>query len=155
MAPSRILPLPPKIGSVCAASHRAPTPLHERGCAALPPFYPAYINETKTPPGFLPHKCPYPRGNFLVRRCLHSFNSPLTITDFAPSTVRPLAREDPRVLVGWPFPLDFGLDGRLLLARRGRIDVKFIIIITTIADFRCSRGVSRVLGIFFTAWVGL
>jgi len=35
MAPSRILPLLPKIGSVCAASHRAPTPLHERGCAAL------------------------------------------------------------------------------------------------------------------------
>ena len=33
----------------------------------------------------------------------------------APSTVRPLAR-DPRVLIGWPFPLGFGLDGRLLLA---------------------------------------
>ena len=39
-----------------------------------------------------------------------------------PSTVRPLAR-DPRVLVGWPFPLGFGLDGRLLLARRGRVYV--------------------------------
>ena len=37
-----------------------------------------------------------------------------------PSTVRPLAR-DPRVLIGWPFPLGFGLDGRLLLARRGRV----------------------------------
>jgi len=36
----------------------------------------------------------------------------------APSTVRPLAR-DLRVLIGcWPFPLGFGLDGRLLLARR-------------------------------------
>ena len=39
-----------------------------------------------------------------------------------PSTVRPLAR-DLRVLVGWPFPLGFGLDGRLLLARRGRVYV--------------------------------
>ena len=45
----------------------------------------------------------------------------------APSTVRPLAR-DLRVLIGWPFPLGFGLDGRLLLARRGRVYVKFIII---------------------------
>ena len=34
---------------------------------------------------------------------------------FAPSTVRPLAR-DPRVLIDWPLPLGFGLDGRLLLA---------------------------------------
>ena len=33
----------------------------------------------------------------------------------APSTVRPLAR-GPRVLIGWPLPLGFGLDGRLLLA---------------------------------------
>ena len=40
----------------------------------------------------------------------------------APSTVRPLAR-DPRVLVGLPLPLRFGLDGRLLLARRGRVCV--------------------------------
>ena len=40
----------------------------------------------------------------------------------APSTVRPLAR-DLRVLIGWPFPLGFGLDGRLLLARRGRVYV--------------------------------
>ena len=40
----------------------------------------------------------------------------------APSTVRPLAR-DPRVLVGWPLPLGFSLDGRLLLARRGRVCV--------------------------------
>ena len=31
----------------------------------------------------------------------------------APFTVRPLAR-DPRVLIGWPLPLGFGLDGRLL-----------------------------------------
>ena len=31
-------------------------------------------------------------------------------------------------MVGWPFPLGFGLDGRLLLARRGRVYVKFIII---------------------------
>ena len=45
----------------------------------------------------------------------------------APPTVRPLAR-DPRVLIGWPFPLGFGLDGRLLLARRGRVYVQFIII---------------------------
>ena len=42
------------------------------------------------------------------------------IVGCAPSTVRPLAR-DPRVLIGWPFPLGFGLDGRLLLARRGRV----------------------------------
>ena len=41
----------------------------------------------------------------------------------APSTVHPLARDDPRVLIGWPFPLGFGLDGRLLLARRGRFCV--------------------------------
>ena len=42
---------------------------------------------------------------------------------FAPSTtVRPLAR-DPRVLISWPFSLGFGLDGRLLLARRGRVYV--------------------------------
>ena len=40
----------------------------------------------------------------------------------APSTVRPLAM-DLRVLIGWPFPLGFGLDGRLLLARRGRVYV--------------------------------
>ena len=46
----------------------------------------------------------------------------------APSTVRPLAR-DLRVLIGWPFPLGFGLDGRLLLERRGRVYVQFIIII--------------------------
>ena len=42
-----------------------------------------------------------------------------------PSTARsdgPLAR-DLRVLIGWPFPLGFGLDGRLLLARRGRVYV--------------------------------
>ena len=29
----------------------------------------------------------------------------------------------PRVLIGWPLPLGFGLDGRLLLARRGRVYV--------------------------------
>ena len=40
----------------------------------------------------------------------------------APSTARPLAR-DLRVLIGWPFPLGFGLDGRLLLARRWRVYV--------------------------------
>ena len=34
--------------------------------------------------------------------------------------MRPLARVL-RALVGWPFPLGFGLDGRLLLARRGRV----------------------------------
>ena len=45
----------------------------------------------------------------------------------APSTVRSLAR-DPRVLIGWPLPLGFGLDGCLLLARRGRVYVQFIII---------------------------
>ena len=33
-----------------------------------------------------------------------------------PSTVRPLAR-GPRVLIGWPLPLGFGLGGCLLLAR--------------------------------------
>ena len=41
----------------------------------------------------------------------------------APCTVRPFAR-NPRVLVGWPLPLRFGLDGRFLLARRrGRVCV--------------------------------
>ena len=45
-----------------------------------------------------------------------------TCERIAPSTVRPLAR-DLRVLIGWPFPLGFGLDGRLLLARRGRVYV--------------------------------
>ena len=44
-----------------------------------------------------------------------------------PSTVHPLAK-DPRVLVGWPFPLGFDLDGRLLLAWRGRVCVQFIFI---------------------------
>ena len=38
----------------------------------------------------------------------------------APSTVHPLAR-DSRVLLGWPLPLGFGLDGCLLLVRRGRV----------------------------------
>ena len=42
--------------------------------------------------------------------------------DHAPATVRPLAR-DPRVLIGWPLPLGFGLGGCLLLARRGRVYV--------------------------------
>jgi len=50
-------------------------------------------------------------------------NSPIELEPgYAPSTVRPLAR-GPRVLVGWPLPLGFGLDGRLLLARRGRVYV--------------------------------
>ena len=44
--------------------------------------------------------------------------------------MRPLAR-DPRVLIGWPFPLGLGLDGRLLLARRGRVCVQFTTITTT------------------------
>ena len=63
----------------------------------------------------------------------------------------PLAR-DLRVLIGWPFPLGFGLDGRLLLARRGRVCVKFIII--TILALRtfyennlvCYRGTSSEAG---------
>ena len=54
--------------------------------------------------------------------------------------MRPLAR-DLRVLIGWPFPLGFGLDGRLLLARRGRIYVKFIIIILVFAGAR--QGTAR------------
>ena len=29
----------------------------------------------------------------------------------------------PSVLIGWPLPLGFGLDGRLLLERRGRVRV--------------------------------
>ena len=33
------------------------------------------------------------------------------------------AVDSPRVLVGWPFPLGFGMDGRLLLARRWRVYV--------------------------------
>ena len=40
----------------------------------------------------------------------------------------PLAR-GPRVLIGLPLPLRFGLDGRLLLAWRGRIYVLFTTII--------------------------
>ena len=40
----------------------------------------------------------------------------------APSTVRPLTR-GPWVLIGWPLPLGFGLNGCLLLARRGRVCV--------------------------------
>ena len=35
----------------------------------------------------------------------------------------PLACRDPRVLIGWSLPLGFGLDGRLLLARRGWVCV--------------------------------
>ena len=46
-----------------------------------------------------------------------------------PSTAHPLARDPRRALIGWPLPLGFGLDGRFLLARRGRIYVQFIIII--------------------------
>ena len=46
-----------------------------------------------------------------------------TVNRDAPSTARSLAR-DPRVMVGWPLPLAFGLGGRLLLARRrGRVYV--------------------------------
>ena len=44
----------------------------------------------------------------------------------APSTARPLAR-GPRVLIGWPLPLGFGLGGCLPLARRGRVYVYFTI----------------------------
>ena len=55
-------------------------------------------------------------------------HSPPLVRSRTPSTVRPLAR-DPRVLVGWPLPLGFGLGGCLLLARRGRVCVQFIIII--------------------------
>ena len=53
--------------------------------------------------------------------CLHALRT-CAPHGSAPSTVRPLAR-DLRVLVGWPFPLGFGLDGRLLLAQRGRVYV--------------------------------
>ena len=35
MAPSTFPSILPETGSVCPTSHRAPTPLHERGCAAL------------------------------------------------------------------------------------------------------------------------
>ena len=65
----------------------------------------------------------------------------------APFTVCPLAR-DLRVLVSWPFPfLGFGLDGRLLLARRGRVYVQFIIIIIIIFGFWSGRALST-----GTAW---
>ena len=47
-------------------------------------------------------------------------NSSSSSCQHPPSTVRPLAR-GPRVLIGWPLPLRFGLDGRMLLARRGRV----------------------------------
>ena len=39
-----------------------------------------------------------------------------------PSALHPLAR-GPRVPIGWPLPLGFGLGGSLLLARRGRVCV--------------------------------
>ena len=39
----------------------------------------------------------------------------------------PLVR-DRRVLVGWPLPLGFGVDGRLLLARRGQVCIEFTMI---------------------------
>ena len=38
------------------------------------------------------------------------FHPPALLRTEAPSTERPLAR-DPRVLIGWPLPLCFGLDG--------------------------------------------
>ena len=41
----------------------------------------------------------------------------------------PVGQAGLRVLVGWPLPLGFCLDGRLLLARRGRVYVLFAIII--------------------------
>ena len=43
--------------------------------------------------------------------------------------MRSLAREDPLLLIGWPLPLNFGLDGRLLLARRWQVFVELIIVI--------------------------
>ena len=48
-----------------------------------------------------------------------------TITTY--QTSHNIGMPAPRVLVGWPLPLGFGLDGRLLLARRGRVCAKFII----------------------------
>ena len=56
--------------------------------------------------------------------------------------VRPLAR-NPRILIGWPFPLGFGLGGRLLLARRGRVCVQFIIIIRRQRKKRLLPGVQN------------
>ena len=56
---------------------------------------------------------------------LHALASSVRTAAFRPrfpGTVRPLAR-DLLVLIGWPFPLGFDLDGRLLLARRGRVYV--------------------------------
>ena len=44
------------------------------------------------------------------------------IRHHSPCAVRPLAR-GPRVLIDLPLPLGYGLDGRLLLARRGRVCV--------------------------------
>ena len=52
-----------------------------------------------------------------------SLNMRLFSSMEAPSTIHPLARDPPRVLIGWPLPLGFGLDGRLLLARRVRVYV--------------------------------
>ena len=46
-----------------------------------------------------------------------------------PMTTRYLVVALTTKLLG-PFPLGFGQDGRLLLARRGRVYVKFIIITT-------------------------
>ena len=76
------------------------------------------------------HGAIYPRGR-------HGASAPSS--EAAPSTVRPLAR-DPWVLIGWPFLLGFDLDGRLLLARRGRVCVQFIFtIITTIIITQMQR----------------
>ena len=59
--------------------------------------------------------------------CIRQRQLPDLPMQMHPPTVRPFAR-DLRVLIGWPFPLGLGLDGRLLLARRGRVYVQFIII---------------------------
>ena len=70
----------------------------------------------------LVHRGPHARKSS-IRSMIRQFVLERPAKYFAPSTVRPLAR-DLWVLVGWPFPLGFGLDGRLLLlARRGRVYV--------------------------------
>ena len=63
------------------------------------------------------------RGVSWRKQCSRPRDRPeIVVQALAPSTVRPLAR-DLRILIGWPFPLGFGLGGRSLLARRGRVYV--------------------------------
>ena len=94
----------------------------------------AYINETKTPTGFLSHKCPCPRGK--IPCCPGVCHSPVSPAPFLKREVRrcigaPAAHEKP---VG-PFCgtcLFFAAPGGL---RIGRVQFTIIIIISSSATF--------------------